>query len=125
VADEERFDLDLDAVAPKFKGYVKFKGQRYGVLSIIDVPSGDALEILRIDADVVKQGFTDQIDTMRQMVQKLAPSMTDEVLAGVTTSQMITIASKALGIAEAEEKTGDKADPPAAAASSDSGTGTT
>jgi len=119
------FRLDLDAMVPVPRGSVTFKGVKYPVLSIIDVPSEVAFEILRIDETVKGQPLPEQIALMRRAAQYLVPSFTAEVLGQMTTAQLIQVALRTMGVAKAEDppsadgSRGSSSSLPSSAASTD------
>lgn len=100
MADE--FDLDLDASVTEPKGFLVFKGERHAVLSIVDVPSGDATQIMELDEDVKDKGLGEQILVMRRTAQLLVPSLTDPLLALMTLRQMLQVTAAALGTLPAD-----------------------
>jgi len=91
--------LDLDAFLPDPTTTVVVKGTEYGVMSLLDVSSEEALEALKLDDGIRALPLSEQIERTRRQIAILVPTMPPEVLAKLTTSQLIRIAAHATGAA--------------------------
>lgn len=102
------FDLDLDALAPRPRGWVRVGGERYAVWSLLDVPIADMAEILAGQRHPPER-LDEQVSMMRRHLRLLVPTLPEELLAGLTTRKLLALYDRALGVSNPPAETGEAA----------------
>lgn len=94
-----KLTYDLSTIRPVPRAEVLYKGKKYGVLSLIDLPYEEMVEILSTAAGE-KRGTVESVDHTHRQLRMLVPDLEAKVLKRMTYREAVAFLESALGVAE-------------------------
>jgi hypothetical protein len=101
--------VDIQTIRPIPRATVAWKGKKYEVLSIIDLPYAQMAEILGIVSEPAPEGEPKVVTTVtrtRRQLKAMVPELPDKVLDAMTYREMVVFLEATMGTGENPQKGG-------------------